>query len=55
MLTIINYIHSFNFVLIESHIILLAFPLIFPSFYVMLTGFKLPGSSQFPFQKNGTM
>lgn len=55
LLTIINYIHSFNFVLIESHISLLAFPLIFPGFFVMLIGFKLPESSQFPFQKNGTM
>lgn len=55
MLTILNYIHSFDFVLIESHISLLAFPLIFPGFLVMLTGLRLPGSSQMPFQKNGTI
>lgn len=55
MLTIINYIHSFNFVWIESHISLLAFPLILPGLFVMLTGLKLPGSSQFPFWKNGTI
>lgn len=55
MLTIVNYIHSFNFVLIESHISLLAFPLIFPGYFVMLTGLKLPESSQLPLQKNGTI
>lgn len=55
MLTVVNYIHTFNFVLIESHQ-LISFSINFPYiFFVMLTGLQLLGSPQFPFWKSSTI